>query len=216
MGSGDGQGVKPVGDRGRDGSEQAADSAPGQSRRDELLDRAGELMAAKGYDGTSMRDIARAVGMLPGSLYYHFPSKEALFLALHDRMVETMQARVDAALDAPTAPWDRLEAACVAHVEGLIATGNLLAIVSPGFLDERDAISARIRAERSRYEQRFRHLVAALPLPAGVDRRVLRLHLFGALNWVPTWFDPGGGLTPEQIARQIFAVFRAAYPPAQG
>lgn len=215
MGSGKRQDMTPADDMGPEDPDQAAGNASGQSRRDELLDRAGELMAAKGYDGTSMRDIARAVGMLPGSLYYHFPSKEALFLALHDRMVETMQARVDAALDEPTDPWDRLEAACVAHVEGLIATGNLLAIVSPGFLDERDAISARIRAERSRYEQRFRELVAALSLPEGVDRRVLRLHLFGALNWVPTWFEPAGGLSPDQIARQIFAVFRAAYLPAQ-
>lgn len=197
-------------------ADATADNTVGQNRRDEVLERAGELMAAKGYDGTSMRDIARAVGMLPGSLYYHFPSKEALFLALHDRMVETMQARVDAALIAPTDPWDRLEAACVAHVEGLIDTGNLLAIVSPGFMDEREATSARIREERSRYEQRFRDLVAALPLPAGVDRGVLRLHLFGALNWVPTWFDPTGAMTPSQIARQIFAVFRAAYLPADG
>ena len=196
-------------------ADDIADTSAGQSRRDELLDRAGELMAAKGYDGTSMRDIARAVGMLPGSLYYHFSSKETLFLALHGRVVVTMQARVDAALDETSDPWDRLEVACVAHVEGLIATGNLVAIVSPGFLDERDGISASIREERSRYEQIFRDLVAALPLPDGADRGVLRLHLFGALNWVPTWFDPAGTLTPGQIARQIVGVFRAAYLPAR-
>ena len=89
------------------------------NRREELLDRAGELMAAKGYDGTSMRDIASAVGMLPGSLYYHFDSKESLFLALHQRVVAVMEARVRAALteadQAGLGPWDRLEAAATAH-----------------------------------------------------------------------------------------------------
>lgn len=189
----------------------AVDNAGGLSRREELLDRAGALMAAKGYDGTSMRDIASAVGMLPGSLYYHFPSKEALFLELHGRVVASMQARVGAVLEERTDPWDRLEAACVAHLEGLIESGNLVAIVSPGFLDERDAISTRIRDERSRYEQIFRDLVGALPLPADLDRKVLRLHLFGALNWVPTWYDTDGSRRPEAIARQIVGVFRSAY-----
>lgn len=189
-------------------------TAPG-NRREELLDRAGELMAAKGYDGTSMRDIASAVGMLPGSLYYHFESKEALFLALHQRVVTVMEARVSAALaaadDGDFGPWDRLEAAATAHLEGLIETGNLVAIVSPEFLGEREGISAQIRVERRRYEQIFRDLFSALSLPQDVDRTLLRLHLFGALNWAPIWFDTARGHDARTVARQIMGVFRTAY-----
>lgn len=189
-------------------------TGPG-NRREELLDRAGELMAAKGYDGTSMRDIASAVGMLPGSLYYHFDSKESLFLALHQRVVAVMEARVREALDkadlAGLGPWDRLEAAATAHLEGLIETGNLVAIVSPEFLGEREGISSQIRAERRRYEQIFRELFSALALPQGVDRTLLRLHLFGALNWAPIWFDTAKGHDARTVARQIMSVFRTAY-----
>jgi len=189
-------------------------TTPG-NRREELLDRAGELMAAKGYDGTSMRDIASAVGMLPGSLYYHFESKEALFLALHQRVVAVMEARVSAALaaadDSGFGPWDRLEAAATAHLEGLIETGNLVAIVSPEFLGEREGISAQIRLERRRYEQIFRDLFSALSLPQDVDRTLLRLHLFGALNWAPIWFDTAKGHDARTVARQIMGVFRTAY-----
>ncbi|MDP5336904.1 MAG: TetR/AcrR family transcriptional regulator [Paracoccaceae bacterium] len=189
-------------------------TTPG-NRREELLDRAGELMAAKGYDGTSMRDIASAVGMLPGSLYYHFESKEALFLALHQRVVAVMEARVSAALaaadDSGFGPWDRLEAAATAHLEGLIETGNLVAIVSPEFLGEREGISAQIRLERRRYEQIFRDLFSALSMPQDVDRTLLRLHLFGALNWAPIWFDTAKGHDARTVARQIMGVFRTAY-----
>lgn len=189
-------------------------TTPG-NRREELLDRAGELMAAKGYDGTSMRDIASAVGMLPGSLYYHFESKEALFLALHQRVIAVMEARVSAALavadDKGFGSWDRLEAAATAHLEGLIETGNLVAIVSPEFLGEREGISAEIRVERRRYEQIFRDLFSALSLPEGVDRTLLRLHLFGALNWAPIWFDTAKGHDARTVARQIMGVFRTAY-----
>lgn len=172
-------------------------------------------MAAKGYDGTSMRDIATAVGMLPGSLYYHFDSKESLFLALHQRVVTVMETRVRDALARADqdglGPWDRLEAASTAHLEGLIETGNLVAIVSPEFLGEREGISSQIRLERRRYEQIFRELFAALALPEDVDRTVLRLHLFGALNWAPIWFDTAKGHDARSVARQIMAVFRTAY-----
>jgi AcrR family transcriptional regulator len=197
---------------------QTNTSGTGQTptnRREELLDRAGELMAAKGYDGTSMRDIASAVGMLPGSLYYHFDSKESLFLALHQRVVAVMEARVRAALtmadEGGYGPWDKLEAAATAHLEGLIETGNLVAIVSPEFLGEREGISTAIRAERRRYEQLFRDLFGALTLPQDVDRTLLRLHLFGALNWAPIWFDTAKGHDARTVARQIMAVFRTAY-----
>lgn len=172
-------------------------------------------MAAKGYDGTSMRDIATAVGMLPGSLYYHFDSKESLFLALHQRVVTLMETRVRDALakaeQGGLGPWDSLEAASTAHLEGLIETGNLVAIVSPEFLGEREGISNQIRLERRRYEQIFRELFAALTLPDDVDKTVLRLHLFGALNWAPIWFDTDKGHDARSVARQIMAVFRKAY-----
>ncbi len=188
-----------------------ADGAAQGNRREDVLERAGELMAAKGYDGTSMRDIASAVGMLPGSLYYHFPSKEALFLALHQRVVSEMAERVTEALDGVQDSWDRLEAASRAHLEGLLFTGNLVAIVSPEFLGERHEICDAIRAERRSYENLFRDLVAALPLPDGIDRRLLRLHLFGALNWTPTWYEENKGASPADIAHQILSVFRRAF-----
>ena len=62
----------------------------GKNRRADILRAAGTLMAAKGYDATSMRDISASVGMLPGSVYYHFPSKEALFVELHKDVVQAM------------------------------------------------------------------------------------------------------------------------------
>lgn len=190
------------------------DSPVPANRREALLDQAGALMAAQGYDGTSMRDIATAVGMLPGSLYYHFPSKEALFLALHGRVVAEMEGRVADALAGRSDPWDRLAAAATAHLEGLLATGNLVAIVSPGFLDKRAEISDEIRAERSRYEQIFRRLFAALDLPGDIDRDLLRLQLFGALNWAPIWFDPQraaqGGADARHIAAQAVDIMRRA------
>ncbi|MFX5956923.1 helix-turn-helix domain-containing protein, partial [Acinetobacter baumannii] len=66
---------------------QSNESQDGQGlsgkRRQVLIGEAARLFAGKGYETTSMRDIAAAVGILPGSLYHHFPSKEELFVAVY-------------------------------------------------------------------------------------------------------------------------------------
>lgn len=182
-----------------------------RNKREEVLLKAAELIARHGIDGTSMRDIAAAVDMLPGSLYYHFASKEEMLQAIHERVVADMTRRVEAAVARATNPWDRLEAAAVAHLEGLIATGNMITIISPDFAEDRRALNATLKAQRNAYEVLFRDLFEALGLPEGVDPALLRLQLLGALNWVPVWFDPAAERAPAEIARAFVATLRTAY-----
>lgn len=172
-----------------------------RSKREKVLTKAAELIARQGFDGTSMRDIAAAVGMLPGSLYYHFPSKEDLLIDIHERVVTGMTDRVLAALDGVSDPWERVERAAIAHLEGLLASGSLVTIVSPNFPKDRDELNQRLKAHRNAYERLFNDLFAAVEVPEGIDRRLLRLQLLGALNWVPVWYDPKGKTRPADIAR---------------
>ena len=181
--------------------------APRQdNRRDRLLDAAAARICRHGYHATSMRDIARAAGMLPGSIYYHFESKEALLIAVYAEGVRRIAARVDAAVEARSTPMKRLEAACVAHLEMLLADSDYAQVVVrvlPG--DVPDA-RAHLAALRDDYEARFRRLVGALSLPAS-RRRYVRLALLGALNAAQTWYRPGGD-PPARIARRLLEVVR--------
>lgn len=172
-----------------------------RSKREKVLKTAAELIARHGFDGTSMRDIAAAVDMLPGSLYYHFPSKEDMLIDIHQRVVKGMTERVETALEGATDPWDRLERAAVAHLEGLLESGSLVTIVSPNFPKEREDLNARLKAQRNGYETMFQGLFASVPVREGTDRRLLRLQLLGALNWVPVWYNPRGSIRPAEIAR---------------
>jgi AcrR family transcriptional regulator len=180
------------------------------NRRDELLEAAAHLIAEKGYDGTSMRDIATAVGMLPGSLYYHFPSKEDLFAELHAQAVASINRAVDDAVAARQDPWDRLEAAVAAHMAAMLETTDTIAIVAPDFPDSRSELNARLIEQRNAYEAKFARLIDALELPAGVDRRLFRLMLLGAVNWAPIWYRSGGSAGPADIARAFVAMLRDA------
>ncbi|MFD0387730.1 TetR/AcrR family transcriptional regulator [Tistrella bauzanensis] len=108
-----------------------ADAQRQNNRRDKLLQAAAHLFASQGYEATSMRDIASAVGMLPGSVYYHFPSKEDLFVAVHDEGVRQITDAVEAAIAGIDDPWDRLEAAAAGHMEALLADSGFASVVTP-------------------------------------------------------------------------------------
>ena len=179
------------------------------NRRQDLLDAAARLFARQGFHAASMRDIARAVGMLPGSLYYHFASKDALLLAVYAEGVRRIAERVDAAVASAATPWARLEAACVAHGETLLDGGDYAQVVIRVRPEDCAAMEARLTALRDAHEDRFKALVAALDLPedvpGGADRQALRLMLLGALNWSQTWYRPGGD-SPAAIARRFLAL----------
>ncbi|TAK87421.1 MAG: TetR/AcrR family transcriptional regulator [Betaproteobacteria bacterium] len=182
-------------------------AARSDNRLPEVLAQAARAFRAKGYDAASIRDIVGAIDMLPGSLYYHFPSKEALLLAVYAEGVRRFSEAVSAAIAASAAPWARLEAACIAHLETLLQESDFAQVVVRVRPSDVPAIAAQLVALRDGYEALFTRLVQALPLARGVDRRSLRLMLLGALNWSQTWYR-GGRDDPRSIARQFVALLR--------
>ena len=186
------------------------DAARPDSRRQDILDQATILFGSRGYGRTSIREIAAAVGMLPGSVYYHFASKEALLAAVYANAIDRSVAQVQDAADSQQDAWDRLEAASVMHLRLLLTGGALAAVVMDGPAQP-GAAGADLICQRDRYEAVFRGLIAAVPLPPGVKPGPFRLALLGALNWTLTWYRPDGD-TPETVARDLFAVFRTSQP----
>jgi AcrR family transcriptional regulator len=178
------------------------------SRLPLLLDEAARLFRARGFEGTSMRDIARAVGMLPGSLYWHFETKEALLVAVYVKGVQQISSAVQLAIDRQEDPWERLEAACVAHLEAILHDDDYAQVVIRVRPADVPVVQRSLVELRNQYEALFTRLVAGLPLARGADRRALRLMLMGAMNWSQTWYRPGGRFNPRSIARKFIALLR--------
>lgn len=177
------------------------------NRRGEILEAAARHFAHGGFDAASMRDIARDAGMLAGSIYYHFRSKDELIAAVYAVGVEQVVAAVETALTGRRDPWARLEAAAIAHLEALLAKSPFPAVLIVDLTRLSPGLRKRLVGLRDRYERRFAELVAALPLPPGADRGLLRLQLLGSLNWTPTWYRPGQA-KPAEIARSFVRAFR--------
>lgn len=178
-----------------------------------MLDAAARLFCRRGFDGTSVREIAGAAGMLPGSLYCHFATKDDLLVAVYQRGVEQICAAVEAAVLPRAEPWERLQAACVAHLEAILRDDDYARVVVRVFPPDVPAAAARLVQLRDRYEALWSGFVAALPLPRRTDRRALRLMLLGALNGSPRWYRAGGAHSPAGIARQFVALLRQGLEP---
>jgi len=178
------------------------------NRRVQLLDAAARLFCERGFHATSMRDIAKAVDMLSGSIYYHFSSKQEMLLAVYAEGARRIGDLVDAAVERETEPWKRLEAASAAHLNALSVIHRDYAQVMIRTLpQEIDGISSQLRDIRRDYEAKFRTLIDLLPLSAEIDRHYLRLMLIGALNWSHVWYKPGGD-KPEIVARAFIQTLR--------
>ena len=185
------------------------DASPRSNNRvDAVRDIAAELFAGKGFHETTMRDIAKRAGMLPGSIYYHFPSKEDLLVAVYEAGVDRLIERIDGAdPGSATPPWDRLESVMAAHVEAILDKSPYARVIIRVLPDAAPGAAARLIGLRDAYEARIAEVIAALPLAEGIDRRLLRLFLLGAANHVPVWRHEGGR-SPVQIATSLVRLLR--------
>jgi TetR/AcrR family transcriptional regulator, cholesterol catabolism regulator len=191
-------------------------SSPGtvetaSSRRDQLLAIAAGLFAEKGFKNTTVRDIADAAGILSGSLYHHFDSKESMV----DEILQTFQTELFAAYDEVLASDDdartKIERAVRLSFEAIDRHRHEVAI----FQNEADYLGGFPRfaylAERN---AQSRNVWMTL-LTEGVETGVLRADLDVTLTyrfirdtvWVAVrWYRPDGSLSPDAIADQYLTI----------
>ncbi len=154
-----------------------------------------------------MRDIGEQAGVLGGSLYHHIKSKDALFVELHNAALDAAERRIAQAICAQDEPWGRVSAACAALLDIQLAPDSLTMPMMNDFREVPDAVREQLVARRDRFEEAFRSLVAALPLPSHIDRSIYRNLLLSQLNSASDWYR-AGRLSPDEIAAQIVQLFR--------
>jgi TetR/AcrR family transcriptional regulator, cholesterol catabolism regulator len=185
---------------------KGTDSSPVLGR-ERLIIAAARVLGERGYEGASLSRICAAAGILPGSLYHHFKSKEDLFITVHAEGFKQLNEAVDSALAAaPNDSWSRLEAACAAHLTLLVGSFDVSLVTGTSlFHTAPPALQRRLNRDRDAYEARYAALIGALQLPPAVDAKLLRLNLLGALNWTRMWYRPGKR-DPKSLAHHLVQV----------
>ena len=134
-----------------------------------LLDAAAAQFAERGYHATSMRDLAAAIAMTPGAIYFHVASKQALLLAVYEEGVQRILDRVEAAVAAEREPWARLEKAVAAHLESILDASAYARVLIRILPTDAPEISAELKELRDRYEARLGRYFSAITLPRERD-----------------------------------------------
>jgi TetR/AcrR family transcriptional regulator, cholesterol catabolism regulator len=181
------------------------------TRRQAIEDVASDLFRERGYAGTSIRDIARALSVQGASLYAHVDSKEDVLWAIVDRAASRFEAAADdaerdAASRRPGDPAEAVAALVRAHIQVLTADVDEAGV----FVHEWRALGemrrAAILARRDAYEARFRRPIEegiAVGAFAMTDPAIASTTLLTALNGVATWYDPDGRLPAARIADHL-------------
>ena len=175
-------------------------------RRDEVLAAAERLFSQRGYEATSVRDIADALAIKPGSLYAHIETKEDVLWAILTSAADRFFAAVEPVVRSDLVTIEKLRRVMAAHVRVLTSGASAAAV----YMNEWRHLSEPRRSEfaqrRDAYERIFRELVhdAVREGTFGdVDEKFAALLILSSVNWVYQWYRPGGVMTPDEIARKI-------------
>jgi AcrR family transcriptional regulator len=180
-------------------------SPPGHSEK--LLAAAAELFRAKGYAGSTTRELASLMGIQKASLYHHMARKEDLLYELISTSLERALRRADAIVTSEGPAIERLRAFTLGHVVSALEERDTFATM----LIELRALTGERRNEVLRMRDAYEHRVVGLVKAAQSEGTVrsdfgaeemVRV-LLGTLNYPVFWFNPEGRMTVKRVAKLV-------------
>jgi len=183
------------------------------SRR-EILHAAARLFQQRGYDATSMNDVAAALNLSKGGLYHHFSSKDEILYDLMEHALDITQERILDPVRGIADPEERLRKLIHLHVEVVLSVRDREITV---LLHENHPLPPSLRKHINARKKDYIHFVENLvaevqrtrPSQRIVDPRAATFALLGMINWIYQWYKPEGTLNGDELARQYTEIFFA-------
>ena len=179
------------------------------SARGKLLQTAAHLFRSKGYERTTVRDLASAVGIQSGSIFHHFKSKDEILRSVMEETIRYNTALMQASLADATDLRGRVLALIRCELQSIMGgTGEAMAVLVYEWRSLSEQGQAFILELRDNYEQLWLQVLGEAR-DAGyikADPFILRRLLTGALSWTTTWFRPEGPMTLDQLAEEALSL----------
>lgn len=181
------------------------------SRRDELLDLAATMFAERGLRATTVRDIADSAGILSGSLYHHFKSKEQMVEEVLRGFLDWLFARYQQIVESEPNPLERLKGLFMASFEAIEHRHAQVVI----YQDEAKRLSSLPQFDfvevRNKEQRKMWHDLLNEGIEQGCFRPDINVDVVYRFirdtTWVSVrWYQPGGPLTAEEVGRQYLSI----------
>lgn len=179
---------------------QAADY---EQRRLDIIEQAAKLYAERGFLGTSVADIAKASNISKSLIYHYFPSTRDILFEVMRSHVEAVLETALAVRDLPVAPEEKLASLLRDFVALYAGAANRQSVL----LNELDQLSIEGRAEIVGVQRRVVSTVESILLEIRPDlripgkRRAVTMLTLGMINWLHTWYNSHGQISPSEISR---------------
>ncbi len=179
-----------------------------KSRQEEVYAAAARLFATRGYHATRMQDIADELGMLKGSLYYYFDSKEDLIVKLTSGRIEKLLNAVQAIVDTGYSPTQKLTLAIDEHLRFFqehvhiytIFVREHLADINDGTANDADILNKKYQ---NLFQQILTEGIEAGEFSPETDTQVVMRAILGMCNYTWSWYDPDGRVPVRELARMF-------------
>lgn len=177
-----------------------------KNMRNEILEITAQLFRKKGFTGTSMQDIANEVGILKGSIYYYFNSKNEIFQEVLNNGINPVLKRAEMIVAEELSPKEKLRKLLHYHMDYIMDHNCSLVL----FFQEREKLPAtqmeKYLEKRDRYENFFREVfkegIEQGELP-DVNVTLTVFALMGMCNWIIQWYNPMGAQKAEKIKEHM-------------
>ncbi len=168
-------------------------------RRQEVVHGAAKVFARRGYDQTTMQQLAATMGLATGALYHYFAGKQQVLAAICDQLMDPLLVQASELVDDGRPGDEQLRSLVALWVTHVVSHRDHMLV----FQQERHVIESgdpwrQVRAARKVFERLVADVLDRAQ-PRG-DRRLALLALLGMVNHTAQWYRPRGALTPEQIA----------------
>jgi AcrR family transcriptional regulator len=173
------------------------------NRRADIVRASARLFREKGFAGTTVRDIANAVGMQSGSPFYHFGSKVDILVAVMEEGLRQGLEETHSVLARELPPRERLHAMIEAHLHTIHGPGSdFIPVLLYDWRSLPEAHRKHIVAWRDQYDAAWQHVLEDLDRigALAVDPKLARLFILGAVNFTALWYRSGGPMTLAQVA----------------
>ena len=179
------------------------------SRLEHLLSTAARVFAEKGYHPTSMRDLSRATRMSLAGMYYYVTSKDELLYLIQHRCFTQVLEGAEAAVESAMTPADKLQRFIRHHVTFFAKHMSEMKVLSHDAESLDPERGEGINDLKRRYSDLLISVLRELnsSSPARVDPTLAAYALFGMMNWIYTWYDPDGEVSPDALAGQFTQIF---------
>jgi AcrR family transcriptional regulator len=185
---------------------RARNADANSSTRVEILKSAAASFRKLGYHGATVEQIASALHMKKGNLYYYFRNKEEILFACHQYSLDRLLVLLDHVQRSAAAPDDKLRRLIVAFVHTILDELHGTAL----FLDLEALTPAHLKAviaRRDQFDRGMRQVIeegVRSGAFGAANVKLLSFAILGAVNWIPRWYNPEGAASSEQIA-ELFA-----------